>query len=37
MKKSIQLAIIQAFTAFLEIKFKQMAVIWNFVSEDEHE
>jgi hypothetical protein len=35
MTKSIQLAIIQAFTALLEIKFEQMVFIWNFVSEDD--
>ena len=33
--KYIQLAIIQAFIALWEIKFKQMVVIWYFVSEDE--
>jgi hypothetical protein len=34
--KSVQLAIIRAFTALWEIKFEQMGNIWNFVSEDEN-
>ena len=33
MKTSIQLSIILAFTALWEMKFVQMVVIWNFVSE----
>ena len=33
--KSIQLAIIQAFIALWEIQIKQMAAIWNCMSEDE--
>ena len=35
MTKSIQLAIIQAFTALWEMKFEKMVVIWNSVSVDE--